>query len=203
VLPHSPHPLPTAWQLWKEWPEQFEFSTDLLVFLLESVHSCRFGSFFGNNYFERAGWVIHPLTYKPWAWLVSAPLLTEALFPPSAILPNAHSKQKQHCEQDHLDMGVHHCPRVSFQERYLRPRIPQYLSSPSQLPTTGNTLDRHIDPTSSPILVVPQPTVLPSALSISEYYLRWATIGARDRASQTIFVELASTANQSLSALLL
>ena len=42
-----------VWQLWTQSPAQFEFSPHLLVFLLDSVYSCRFGSFLTNTHRDR------------------------------------------------------------------------------------------------------------------------------------------------------
>jgi hypothetical protein len=43
----------TVWQLLALWPSHFEFSSSLLLFLLDSVYSCRFGSFLASSQRER------------------------------------------------------------------------------------------------------------------------------------------------------
>jgi hypothetical protein len=42
-----------VWQLWVQWPTQFEFSPSLLMFLLDSVYTCRFGSFLADSHQHR------------------------------------------------------------------------------------------------------------------------------------------------------
>ncbi len=37
-----------VWQLWSQTPQAFEFDDVLLLFLLESVYSARFGSFLAD-----------------------------------------------------------------------------------------------------------------------------------------------------------
>jgi len=34
-----------VWQLWDQFPRCFEFNESLLLFILESLYSCRFGTF--------------------------------------------------------------------------------------------------------------------------------------------------------------
>lgn len=47
----------TVWQLWDSHPQEFEFEASLLIFLLDSVYSARFGSFLVDKQRERLkGW---------------------------------------------------------------------------------------------------------------------------------------------------
>lgn len=43
----------TVWQLLQQYPDAFEFNETLLLFLLEHVYSCQFGTFLCNNVRER------------------------------------------------------------------------------------------------------------------------------------------------------
>ena len=40
-------------QLWHQMPSLFEFNTDLLLFIAESIYSCKYGTFLLNNPQER------------------------------------------------------------------------------------------------------------------------------------------------------
>jgi hypothetical protein len=42
-----------VWQLWVQWPSQFEFGPSLLMFLLDSLYTCRFGSFLADSHQDR------------------------------------------------------------------------------------------------------------------------------------------------------
>lgn len=58
VLPDERSPvfvqfMDTVYQLMNQFPTAFEFSSDLLVFLADHIHSCLFGNFLGNCEHER------------------------------------------------------------------------------------------------------------------------------------------------------
>jgi myotubularin-related protein 1/2 len=60
-----------VWQLWAQSPTQFEFGPSLLVFLLDSVYSGRFGSFLANTHRDRVTSTISAPACSPHACSLS------------------------------------------------------------------------------------------------------------------------------------
>ena len=47
-------------------PTEFEFNTYLLLFIAEHVHSCKYGTFMFNSYFERIKQKLEQNTISLW-----------------------------------------------------------------------------------------------------------------------------------------
>ena len=53
-------------QLWHQMPSQFEFNADLLLFLAESLYSCKYGNWLFNSDLERQQQRVRENTISIW-----------------------------------------------------------------------------------------------------------------------------------------
>ncbi|EFA77446.1 leucine-rich repeat-containing protein [Heterostelium album PN500] len=74
-----------VWQLWKEFPSAFQFNENYLLTLVDSVYTCRFGTFLGNSLRERDE-LIFGRTKSFWSFVErnQQQLFVNALYDPPA-----------------------------------------------------------------------------------------------------------------------
>ena len=65
--------LDVVWQLMRQFPNAFEFTERLLVFLGDSLYSCQFGTFLGNSECERHGLALNArqATTSIWTYVLA------------------------------------------------------------------------------------------------------------------------------------
>ncbi|XP_064597583.1 myotubularin-related protein 9-like [Liolophura sinensis] len=85
--------LDCVWQIWQQFPCSFEFNEDFLTILFQHAYSSQFGTFLGNNEFERKQHRLTAKTVSLWSFLNRPEVLQEYLNPmydpnPSVIWPS-------------------------------------------------------------------------------------------------------------------
>ncbi|KAH3758927.1 Myotubularin-like phosphatase domain [Pelomyxa schiedti] len=58
-----------VWQIKRQFPREFQFNDAMLVFILDSVNDCRFGTFLCNNEKERQEENVRKQTLSVWGWV--------------------------------------------------------------------------------------------------------------------------------------
>ena len=92
--------LDCVWQLWRQMPCAFEFTESALIFILEHVYSCRFGTFLYNNERERHAQNVAMKTVSIWTVLIDPRHASQFINPcyapvAGAIYPNCSMKKLQ------------------------------------------------------------------------------------------------------------
>lgn len=78
--------LDAVWQIWSQYPTEFEFNENFLITLNDHVYSCQFGTFIGNCERERDELKLAERTFSLWAFLNGHPKdYLNALYCPETI----------------------------------------------------------------------------------------------------------------------
>lgn len=92
--------LDCVWQMWRQYPCAFEFTEAALIFVLEHVHSCRYGTFLYNSERERHAQNVAMKTVSIWTPLIdprhAAQFVNPCFVPVGGVLyPNCSMKKLQ------------------------------------------------------------------------------------------------------------
>ena len=61
--------LEVVWQIWQQFPEQFEFNEKFLLTILEHSYACLVGNFLVNTDKQREEWKLHEKTLSLWTMI--------------------------------------------------------------------------------------------------------------------------------------
>jgi hypothetical protein len=124
-------------QLLQQFPTSFQFNSNLLIFLMDSLYSCQFGNFLCDNEREREECSVQQETTSVWTYV----MLNQSEFINVFYRPNPHVLMPN-CSRARM---------VFWSEYYLRwsPARPQYLVDQQHLVPAGEAYQLFAVPRSS------------------------------------------------------